>query len=158
MILPLAMSALLAAGAADQGPAPEWLVDAMVQFQSACLEGELRTGMPSQEVQLADLPGPLQRRYRAPYAGRFLRLGADHPSYLIQVTSADPSSEHASVCALAVYGSRHSDALLLNAMHLAGPGSAYAREHRGSVFGTVSGGYVLLGVGHNAAGATPQAR
>lgn len=104
MILPVAISALLAVGAADQGAAPEWLVDAREQFVSACVDGALRTEAQSQEVTFAELPGAIRRLYGSHYSGHFYRLGSDHPSYLIEVTRNDTHRRIVAICGLAVPG------------------------------------------------------
>jgi hypothetical protein len=146
--------------AREPAPPPVWLQTAMDQFISACYEGSLRTSVSVQEVTKADLPGAVRRRYSDSFVGRFYRLGDRDPSYLVQVTSNDPSSEYDMICGLAVPGSRHLPALMGNVLRYE---NAYPRDRsdpqsHATVSGSIVGGMVLLQVSHFSAVADPPRR
>jgi hypothetical protein len=158
VIFPIALSALLAVGAADQGAAPEWLVDAREQFVSACVDGAPRTVAQSQEVTFAELPGAIRRLYGSHYSGHFYRLGADRPSYLIEVTRSDTQRRIAAICGLAVPGGHRLFLIFANIIH---PLSEASHPPGGAPYDYLSarivGDYVVLEAQRLAPGADTSA-
>jgi hypothetical protein len=155
--MPFALALLIAAQGPTAGQAPQWLIDARAQFISACADGNLQTTAPMQEIQRADLPGNVRRRYRDDYTGHFYRLGTDHPNYLIQVATSNARRQFDQICALAVPG-RNSMMLTLFG-NVTDPVIRARRadpaDHRDTVTQTDAGGFIVLEISHFAPGADP---
>ena len=144
---------------AAQPQAPSRRQEAVGQFASACFDGALRTRAPYREIPPAEAPPALRNRYRYGFSGRYFRIGADRPSYLVLVSATASSAAFTRVCGLAVPGMRLGTLFDRAIESLTGERRAATMESASAatfrnpddgyvVSGEIVGGYALLEVSH----------